>query len=294
MLTYNELLELRDKLTNGEISLELAKELFWKDYKEGERSWHSPDWKERRDKVIKDKCQICGSKEVLTLQHRSHPKKYYLYERDVTREQTQSIIETDNTVDKSELNKYIKENYDYNPVPLCPSCKSKDINKRVRKLPQYLCKECKNEFDEPAYRSLNELIELFYENEDSYFVRDKCFVTKDKWKNQNNLSNVKYWLQRNKAKTKDTDLIGRKAFLLYLNDNIKYLSFEDTITACKKCASSFDLHLMDLCPVCKEKYKSILYETCIQCLPEDKRKSVLKTIEFYKEMDEMHKSLGIE
>lgn len=294
MLTYKELLELKDKLTNDEITLELAKELFWKDYKEGERSWHSQDWKERRIKVIKDKCQICGSRDVLTLQHLSHPRRYSEYERVVTKEHTQDILETNNNVEKSELYNYIIENYEYNPVPLCPNCKSKDINKRVRKLPQYFCKECKHEFDEPVNRSLDELIELFYENEDSYFVRDKCFVTKNQWKNQNNLSNVKYWLQRNKVKTNNSDKIERKAFLLYLEDNIKYLSFEDTITACKKCASNFDLHLMDLCPICKENYKSIMYETCIQCLPEEKRKAVLETIEFNKKMHEMHKSLGLE
>lgn len=291
MMTYNELLELRDKLTIHEITLELAKELFWRDFKEGARAWHSQDWKERRIKIIKEKCEICGSKDTLTLQHLSHPRKYYEYERDVTREHTQSVVESNNTVDKSELINYITDNYNYIPVLLCPNCKSKDINKRVRKLPQYLCRECKNEFDEPVSRLSDELIELFYENEDSFIVRGKCFVTKDKWKNQHNLSNVKYWLQRNKAKTKDSDKIGRKAFLLYLDDNIKYLSFEDTLTACKKCASNFDLHAMDLCPICMENYKSVQYQTCIQCLPEEKRKEVLESIEFEKNMQELHKRL---
>jgi hypothetical protein len=52
MLTYNELIELRKKLANGEIALEHAKELFWKDFKEGKRAWHSKDWKERRTKLF--------------------------------------------------------------------------------------------------------------------------------------------------------------------------------------------------------------------------------------------------
>ena len=67
--------------------------------------------------------------------------------------------------------------------------------------------------------------------------------------------------------------------MLYLEDNIKYLSFEDTITACKKCAYNFDINNMELCPKCKEYYKSIKYPTCIQCLPEEKRKAVLDSIE---------------
>ena len=82
--------------------------------------------------------------------------------------------------------------------------------------------------------------------------------------------------------------------MLYLEDNIKYLSFEDTITACKKCAYNFDINNMELCPKCKEYYKSIKYPTCIQCLPEEKRKAVLDSIEFGKEMQEMHKKLSID
>jgi len=35
MLTYKELKELRDKLANGEIGLELAKAQCWNDFKEG-------------------------------------------------------------------------------------------------------------------------------------------------------------------------------------------------------------------------------------------------------------------
>lgn len=62
-------------------------------------------------------------------------------------------------------------------------------------------------------------------------------------------------------------MIGKEALLLYLDNNIKYLSFEDTITACKKCASNSDLNNMELCPKCKEHYKGVQYPTCIQCLP---------------------------
>lgn len=294
MLTYNELIELREKLANGEIALELAKELYWNDYKEGKRAWHTKDWKERRTKVIKDKCEICGSREALTLQHLSHPKKYYEYERDVTREYTQSFIDSNTIVDKCEFSEHIIKNYDYVPVPLCPNCESRYPNKRMRKIPQYLCTECRHEFDEPIYKLADELISTFYENEEAAEVRDKCFVSKDKWRNQHNLSQVKYWLQREIAKNKDIEIIGKEAFLLYLDENIKYLSFEDTMTTCKKCAFNFDLNNMELCPKCKEYYKGVQYPTCIQCLPEEKRKTALENIEFGKEWRAMHERLGID
>ena len=62
----------------------------------------------------------------------------------------------------------------------------------------------------------------------------------------------------------------------------------------KKCASSYDLYRMELCPKCNEYYKGIQYPTCIQCLPEEKRKEAKEKIEFNKKMREMEKRLGIE
>lgn len=294
MLTYKELIDLREKLSKGEITQDLAKELYWRDYKEGERAWHTKDWKERRNEVIKERCEICGSKETLPLQHLSHPKKYYEYQREVTKKYAENFITANTAIDKCEFSEHILKNYDYTPVPLCPNCNNRFPNKRMRKKPQYLCTECRLEFDEPIYKTVEELIRIFYLDEDAADVRDKCFITKDKWRNKHNLSQVKYWLQREKVKTKSSHEIEKEAFLLYLDDNIKYLSFEDTITACKKCAFNFDLNNMELCPKCKKYYKGVQYPTCIQCLPEDKRKMALEKIEFGKAWQSMHHELGID
>lgn len=38
---------LRDKLASGEIGLESAQAQYWKDFKEGQKSWDTKDWKER-------------------------------------------------------------------------------------------------------------------------------------------------------------------------------------------------------------------------------------------------------
>lgn len=294
MLTYKEFIELRESLINGEIGLEYAKAQCWGDFKEGQRSWHTRDWKERRSEFIKDKCEICLSKETLTLQHLSHPKKYTEHLTEITRASAKDYIDSRPAIEKSEFSNYIQKKYDYLPVPLCPNCKSRNPNNRARKVPQYLCTECRHEFDETISKSVDELLSTFYENEDAIEVRDKCFVTNDGWKNKHNLSNVRYWFQREQAKNMDLENIEKKAFLLYLNDNIKYLSFEDTITACKKCASYFDLYKLELCPKCREYYKGVDYPTCIQCLPEDKRKIAMEKIAFGKQMYEMHKRLGID
>src|SRR5690554_3725274 len=137
MLTYNERIELREKLINGEISLELAKEQYWKDYKEGQRSWHTKDWKERRSKFIKDKCEVCSSKELLTLQHLSHPRKYSEYLQEITRAYTKIYIDNNSEINKSKFRDHVLKNYEYVPIPLCPNCMSKNPSERVRKIPKY-------------------------------------------------------------------------------------------------------------------------------------------------------------
>ncbi|WP_296143043.1 hypothetical protein [uncultured Flavobacterium sp.] len=294
MLTYNEIKDLRNKITNGEILLELAKAQFWSNLKEGQKSWNTKDWKERRIKFLKEKCEICSGTEILTIQHLSHPRKYSEHLREITRKYTIDQINMNPEINKSEFNDYILKNHDYVPVMLCPNCMSKNPSERVRKIPKYRCSDCKHEFDEAIYKSLNELISIFYINKDAYEVVDKCFVSKDKWRNKNNLSSIKYWMQRERAKNKDSETIETEAFLLHLDDCIKYLSFEDAITACKKCAYNFDIEKMELCPKCKKHYKGLDYPTCIECLPEDKRRAALESIQFVKEWHEMHKRLGIE
>lgn len=293
MLTYNERIELRDKLINGEIGIKDALAQYWRDVKEGDRSWHTKDWNERRANFIKDKCQICNGNDTLTLQHLSHPRKYSEYLAEIRRTYAKDYIRENPEIDKSEFYNHVIKEYHYVPTPLCSNCKSSNPKERVRKLPQYRCTACKHEFDKPVYRSVDELISKFYEDEQALEVQDKCFVSK-KWKNEHSLSNVRYWLQRERSTKKDDIAIEKEAFLLYLIDDIKYLSFEDTITACRKCAYMFDMQKMELCPKCKVDYKSIQYPTCIQCLPEEHRKVVLEKIEFAKEWEAMHKELGID
>lgn len=293
MLTLNERIELRDKLTKGEIEINLALEQYWNNVKEGQKSWHTKDWKERRDKLIKDKCQVCGSKETLTLQHLSHPRKYSEYLTEVRRMSAKDYIDSSPGIDKAEFTSHIVEKYEYYPTPLCPNCKWSNPSERVKKLPRYRCLGCKHEFDTPVYIPLEELISVFLENEDALHVRDKCFLSKQ-WNNIHNLSSVRYWLQRERATTNDSPAIQKEAFLLFLKDDIRYLSFEDTITACRRCAYKFDIKRMELCSVCKENYKGIQYPTCIQCLPEDRRKAALESIEFGKQWEQMHKDLGID
>jgi hypothetical protein len=294
MLTLKELVELRDNLINDKIDITSAKNHYFKDFKEGQRSWHTKDWKKRRAEFIKDKCQICTSTDTLTLQHLSHPKKYAEYEIEVATLYARDYIQTNSNIDIVELSNYIQEKYDYLPIPLCPHCKSRNPNKRIRKVPQYLCTDCKLEFDDVVYLSVDELIEVFYKDDTAIEVRDKCFVTRDKWMNKHNFSNIIYWMKREEVKFQNTLAIQKEALLNCLNDNIKYLSFEETITACKKCAAYYDLYDMELCPKCKVYYKGMKYLSCIPCLPVEKRKSAMEKVDLGIQLRDMEKKFGID
>ena len=47
-------------------------------------------------------------------------------------------------------------------------------------------------------------------------------------------------------------------------------SLTNVIVLCKRCHFA-SLRGMNLCPVCKSKYKSVNYETCFDCLPDGKK-----------------------
>lgn len=51
-------------------------------------------------------------------------------------------------------------------------------------------------------------------------------------------------------------------------------SLTNAIALCKRCHFA-SLRGMELCPVCRNKYKSLRYDTCFDCLPEEKRDEVL-------------------
>jgi len=91
------------------------------------KSWHTEDWKERRDKIIKNECEICGGSDTLTLQHLSHPKKYKEYEREVTRKYNTLFKESNSSVEQQEFIDHVKKNFDYVPAPLCPKCNSRYV-----------------------------------------------------------------------------------------------------------------------------------------------------------------------
>ena len=51
------------------------------------QSWHTKEWKEKREKIIKDDCEWCGSTKGLCLHHQKSNKtlKYYAFRKSMER-----------------------------------------------------------------------------------------------------------------------------------------------------------------------------------------------------------------
>ncbi len=48
---------------------------------------------------------------------------------------------------------------------------------------------------------------------------------------------------------------------------------EDIIILCRRCNFA-SMNGMELCPICKKKYKGVKYDTCFNCLPSDRKKQI--------------------
>jgi len=301
MITYEEFINLREKLNKGEISPENIKEICSANLEDNIRSWHTKDWKERRKQIIKDTCEQCGRKEDLVLKNFSIPKKFsnyyfdsYMHFYNILREENEYNF--DSLASKEDIENYINNN-PREIFTMCPKCNGNYYSRRRE--PHLVCNRCKYEFNEPISKQLPEYVDDLYNNSPVQIIGNPANAPGNKKIKFIMLySEIRHMINKQKfkqiVKDKYQEEIDKKATLDYLEGQIKYLSFENTKTLCKKCAFNRSINEMDLCPVCNKNYKLLQYKTCVDCLPEGEHKNYLKEkYEFIKNMNEMEKELGI-
>jgi uncharacterized paraquat-inducible protein A len=253
-------------------------------------SWHTKDWKERREAIIKDKCEQCGSTDTLTLQHFSHPRNYKEIQRSTFQHYYEKFLDENasnlkSLISKDDILNYIK-NAPHEIKMVCPVCSGNFYTRR--KAPIHVCNRCKHEFDEPISKEIPEYVDdLILTEEEKLEIAD---LKKSSVKFYSDLyPSIIGIMVGNKYLFE----IEKMAMLNYLDENIEYLSFKDTKTFCKKCAFNYDKMGRDLCPKCRVNYKQIRYETCVDCLPEGEQKDRIRERQTEcKEMKEYFKYLG--
>lgn len=212
----------------------------------------TPEWKENRDAKIGDHCQWCGATENLHLHHigtvdllgKWNEVAWELFEANPP------------SLPKVDINSLKKHN-------TCPDCMSGNIYPRKRKKPEYICENCKKEFEHPIERVLQNTIE----DEERRINKQAFKDFKEKYKS---LIDEKYQIVKKPLTT-------------------EYLSMADTITLCKRC--HFAIHnSMVLCSHCKSNYHLTQFKCCKKCLEKvnpEKWKEIQEYKIFKEELDEI-------
>ena len=101
------------------------------------KPWQTPEWKEKRNKLIEGKsCEWCGSKENLCVHHKE-PKIPYLLLYKVIENQLLTRLVEQGTY------KFVLKN-------ACPKCHHFSLSTRKTILPKYRCATCDFTFDIPV------------------------------------------------------------------------------------------------------------------------------------------------
>jgi len=202
-----------------------------------QKPWTTKEWKEKRDLIIKDYCESCGSQDgPFVLQHTIQPAKFSDIFSRIRYEYYQAYSEGITFKYKGKI-KYI----DRESCPFCSSInlyfqKTKNIWKCNGK-----CGKC---FEEPKYI------------QDVDPVQKKDIQKKKK---------IFQDLNKLDFENKYMEEIGKKSVLESIVHHEEYMSFKYTATFCKKCAFLWDKKGVKLCPVCKETYCSIHVDMCMHC-----------------------------
>lgn len=255
-----ELLKMKSALISGEKTPQEIGEVL---FKEEVNSWQTKEWKENREKVIKDYCEQCSTTEgIMVIQHLWHPSKYNDV-RESVRDQYKNKWREENPIDEvisdqtaiekfKEIKKETKE--------VCPYCLSGNVRERKTGTPKYKCLLCKKDFDEKSKKEIPFLYNDSIENDHApRKTKSVVYLSDYKRKLYFLKSGEMYWEEYGEK-------IRYETILQIIDEYLRYISLEDAVTFCKKCAFLWDVKNMDLCPKCKKEYKSrYLENVCATC-----------------------------
>ena len=227
------------------------------------KPWHTKEWKEMRDKILAERnvceAKFCRSKENLVIHHPN--------------------TVTDDMVFKSVWN-YAFHDFSnlYNSV--------------------YPTKQDIKDFSVPHKGKKNEdmhrhdgcwnwhYVSTKHKNKDSPWFDDSNAQMRIVFANEYKEYNEKRWHNMwSEYKESNADAISNSIDTIIKKEWEKYNGLEDVQVLCKRC--HFAHHKgMDLCPVCKNGYKKKSYNTCFDCIPDDRKKQILDDIKLRREYDD--------
>jgi hypothetical protein len=202
------------------------------------KPWQTVAWKRRRDTLIGEACEQCSSaSQPLVLQHMHQPRKFGDIAYAIRGEIMQRIMFEHPLTPHSEAELAERQ--------ACPACKSVNITWQ-NTLSRWKCnhQRCGQVFEQPiTVRALTAEIRRARKERGREAYQREIQPLLDGCKGE----------------------IMHRATLLSLEEHIRYLRCEDTVTFCKKCAFLWDKKGLRLCRRCYEHYHSFGYAVCWDC-----------------------------
>lgn len=246
--------EIKTKLINDEIDYSDAFELI----KKFPKPWHTKEWQEKRNKIIKNECEQCKTQTgVMVAQHLTHPQDFKVIRNSLFNSLLNEILNLTILSKPVVTAKEIEEFHEKTTIirEACPRCKWIRIRKRKTMRPKYFCEMCKVDFDEPATIQYNKIFKTIFPNDEqvsNYLFKEIEAESLKKFKQD--------------IYTKHEKEIGKKALLISIELHQKYIELESVVTFCKRCAAKMDLEQKLLCWSCKIDYFDyLLYDSCYKC-----------------------------
>ncbi|NNU78177.1 hypothetical protein [Clostridium estertheticum] len=255
-MTKDQLIKLREDIIHNEIEPKKAGEIV---YLNKIKSWHTTEWKKKRSTLLKESCEQCGSKEILTIQHTWHPRDYGIIKRDICGKYGQLINEkytVEDLINEKEVENYFNININQQEKEICIKCGSVNISARKTLSPKYRCNHCKELFEAPVKK----LLPIFIDDRKQEILQEMNVVT---------YSELSWKIYKEKCKEllfkEYGEQIEKETIITVIDESLRYISLADTVTFCKKCAFIWDKKGMNICPICKTRYKKICNRTCYEC-----------------------------
>jgi len=219
------------------------------------KPWNTPAWRSRREEILKtrNKCEWCGSEEHLAI---SHDKRDFNPKREkylVAARYFQDYFNNGQHIEElSELKKQAQVGVKLHYYDSCPTCGYGSVYSRsdkyckAKKVPKFKCSRCKTEFQE----SIKKL-----KRSSAYDLRRRFF---DLFNNKHGETLTQLYVEHMERLNED------------------YLQFKDVTVLCRRCHYAYHKGL-NLCPVCKTRYKKARFEMCWECFKVTERgKEVIK------------------
>lgn len=246
--------DIRDDLLAEKINWQVALNALSENTKR-KKPWHTVEWKKNRDSLIGTNCIICGSNEILVLQHYRHPNKVSdIFEVFFDEYRKKLLSEWEAVKGSRDFTHIHKQNRE-----CCPKCHSTAISYRKGE-ENWICKSTKGQ----GWKG----------GACGFIFTSPATTVGHTPKQKKEISKIKrqQWEDHCQRLRKQKEIVwkehGKKIVLISIHESVTYYSMKYTVTCCKSCAANWDLNNIIKCPKCNAKkpiYNHSIHSEPVKC-----------------------------